>query len=118
MRFSDKSRRIGDLLDEEGAFPTKARKFVFQIYPENISFIESLSYQEKQIIINDLISKYRQGNDVPNIISRIINPYKKLISVIITILIVVSFLTFISSLAWNASQLTNYSMQKNFEKLF
>jgi hypothetical protein len=118
LRFSAKSRRIGDLLDEERAFPTKPKKFVFQIYPENISFIESLSYQEKQLIINELISEYRQGNDVPNIITRLINPYKKIITVLVSALIVVSFLVFITSLAWTATKSTDYSMQRNFEKLF
>ena len=40
----------------------KSKKFVFQLYDENIDFVERLSYQEKNDILNHLLNDYRISN--------------------------------------------------------
>ncbi|OGH95681.1 MAG: hypothetical protein A2104_05920 [Candidatus Melainabacteria bacterium GWF2_32_7] len=94
------------------------KKFVFQIYPENVKFIESLSYQEKQDLINHLISESRNEINEKYKYKQHFNWVKKAIITVILILIGIPLLFYLASISLNVTK-TNYSeMQSNFEKLF
>lgn len=108
--------KIGEI--EDGNFYTEPKKFVFKIDPENIDFIESLSYEEKQIIINELLYNYRESINKSASKKSFFKENKKHLSIILFILIIIPVFYFAFTLAWNATQATNSYMQQNFEKLY
>jgi len=95
----------------------KSKKFVFQIYPENIDYIESLSHEEKQYIINYLIQLHRDNQLHNYKIEKEGRTLKKIIFIIVCILIGVPLLFFLIGISLDLTRSSYYSMQKNFEKL-
>jgi len=94
------------------------KKFVFQIHPENVKFIESLSYQEKQDFINHLIAQSREEINEEYKHKEYFKWIKKAFTIAMTILIGIPMLFYFTNISLKATK-TNYSeMQKNFEKLF
>ncbi len=94
------------------------KKFVFQIYPENVKFIETLSYQEKQDFINHLISESRNEINEKYKYKQHFNWVKNAIIIVVLILVGIPLLFYLASISLNVTK-TNYSeMQSNFEKLF
>lgn len=96
----------------------KTKKFVFQIDAENIDFVEGLSYQEKQEIINQLLYDY-QNNQTQNYNVELEKvKIKRLITVGLLIIIGVPLMFTLLNLSWQASHNNNMNMQSNFQKLY
>lgn len=94
------------------------KKFVFQIYPENIKFIESLSYQEKQDFINHLISESRREITGERTYNGYFRWFKKILGFTLAVLIGIPLLLYMANISLDLTK-SNYSeMQRNFEKLF
>jgi ATP-dependent Zn protease len=96
----------------------KSKKFVFQINPENIKFVDSLSYEDKNIIINQLITNYKDGTYTSNKPQTSTMILKYVISISVIFIILIPVLFFLLNSSMNATK-TNYKMyQGGFEKLF
>ncbi|MFH0703032.1 MAG: hypothetical protein V2B14_05790 [bacterium] len=94
------------------------KKFVFKIYPENIKYIESLSYQEKQDFINILIKNHRENKHLNYESSQFIKNFVKVIALVIFIIIGIPLLLFLINASLNMTKSSYMDMQRNFEKLF
>lgn len=107
---------------ERDDFVQSTKKFVFQIYPENVKFIESLSYQEKQLIINELISNHLKGQQpqfsLPEINFLKIKITKKIVGQIVILLISFFIISFIFQNMMQLSKSNDRQMTRNFEKLY
>ncbi len=98
--------------------PKKAKKFVFQIYDENIDFIEALTYERKNSLINSLINDYKVV-DINNRKNKaVINGFKTLLILTLSIIICVPLLIFITNFSLKMTLNSYAEMQRNFEKLF
>ncbi len=98
--------------------PQKIKKFVIQVYDENISFIESLSSEKKNLLINNLIESYRTESFKVEKKKSVNNKFKKII--ILTFLLILGIPLFVMFVNFSLeATLNSYShMEKNFEKLF
>jgi len=94
------------------------KKFVFRIYDENIDLIETMSSDEKNDFINNLIDSYRDSDDKAAKKEKLINLCKKTaIGIILTVIGLPLFILLVN-FSFDLT-LNSYSkMQKNFEKLF
>jgi len=96
----------------------KPKKFVFQIYPENIDYIDSLSYEEKHDLVNQLLTNYREGlytkddfqTGKQKLIKSIIN--------FILLIIIIPILFYFLNVSLNVTKNNYRIFQGNFEKLF
>lgn len=96
----------------------KTKKFVFQIDAENIDFVESLSYQEKQEVINQLLYDY-QNNQTQNYNVELEKvKIKKLITIGLLIVLGIPLMFTLLNVSWQASRSNNMNMQSNFQKLY
>jgi phospholipid N-methyltransferase len=96
----------------------KNKKFVFQIYPENIKFIESFSYQEKHDFINQLISEYRESKIFALEQEKLHSKAKNLLIIILAVIIGIPLLLYIINVSLDLTKASYYDMQTKFEKLF
>jgi hypothetical protein len=94
------------------------KKFVFQIDPENIKFIESLSYQDKQDLINYLITKSRSEINEEYKYSQLIRRIKKGFIYFILVAIGLPLFFYLASYSLELTKANYSEMQRNFEKLF
>lgn len=95
-----------------------SKKFVFQVYPNNVEFVETLSYQEKNDLINYLLNDYKNYSVYKQKYSKDVDFIKKIVAVVLAIIVGVPLLVYLAGVSF---ELTNHSyenMQKNFEKLF
>lgn len=94
------------------------KKFVFQIAPENVEYVESLEYYEKQELINYLISLYKNGlleNEQKKISNLLI---KKIIIITIAILLGIPLLFYLVNMSFSLTKSSYTDMQSNFQRLF
>lgn len=96
----------------------KPKKFVFQINSENVSFIESLSYQDKHYLINQLISGYQNNESSNNQVKNESLWLKKFIAFAVVIVIGVPLLLLLLSFSLTQTKNSYLYMQKNFEKVY
>ena len=96
----------------------KSKKFVFVIKPENVKFIESLSYQDKQDIVNQLISKYRNNEQHNSQSNEETLWLKKFIAFATAIIIGIPLLLILLSYSLNLTKNSYLYMQTNFEKVY
>lgn len=94
------------------------KKFVFQIYPDNVKFIETLSYQEKQDLINYLISKSRQEINEERKYKTYLRLIKKIFTFLLVAIIGIPLFLYFASVSLDLTKASYSEMQKNFEKLF
>jgi len=105
-------------IPDSGDSKDKPKKFVFQIYPENIGYIDSLSYEEKHVLINQLISDYRENSLKKNFSHTKNKKYSKLIISTVVILLMIPVILLIINISLKLTN-SNYRIyQGNFEKLF
>lgn len=101
----------------KGNVMKNSKKFVFHIYPENIDYIESLSYQDKTIIINDLLSKYRKNQELELKTEKGFKRFTKVIAVILAIAIGFPLAVILTSQAIKVSQQNNDAMKSYFQNV-
>lgn len=108
-------KRKNETEEENGQ---KTKKFVFQIYPENIKYIESLSYQEKQDLINTLIMNYKLYQSKEDQTESVLGNIKKIIMNILIIIIGIPLLLYLFNVSLDLTKSNYLEMQRKFEKLF
>lgn len=96
----------------------KPKKFVFLIEPENIQFIESLSYQDKQDVINELISNYQNNRSYSEKTEADSEWLKKFIAFAIAVVVGIPLLLVLLSFSLNLTKDSYMYMQTNFEKVY
>ena len=96
----------------------RTKKFVFQVYSDNIDYLESVSYDEKNEIINKLLNEHRVHLEKREKNRKLTGFIKKTVIILVLILAGVPLtLTFINY-CFNATVNSYTKMQKNFERLF
>ena len=96
----------------------KSKKFVFQVYSDNVDFIESLSYQEKNDLANQLFNDYRISSVINQKFNRSINIAKKSVAIFLAVVIGIPLLIYLVSISLDFTKSSYFKMQQNFEKLF
>jgi len=102
---------------EEQQTPT-TKKFVFKIESENIDFVEGLSYQEKNEIVNKLFSDYQNSSVLNKKFNSSINLTKKAAVIFLAALIGIPLIIFLIGVSVHFTKISYTEMQTNFEKLF
>jgi len=92
------------------------KKFVFQINPENIKYIESMSYQEKQDLINELIILHKLSVKEQQKTNSNLVLIKKLKIIFVALLVGIPILFYTVSMSLHYTQASYTDMQKNFER--
>jgi hypothetical protein len=111
--FTDNSQN-----SEEGARGRKTKKFVFQLYGENVDFIESMGMDRKNQLINELVQGYKTGYDATAKSNNFLKQVKKVAIIILAVIVGTPLLIKVVNFSI-VSTLNSYSeMQRNFEKLF
>jgi hypothetical protein len=111
--FEKQNAYSGNIQEEE-----KPKKFVFQIYPENIDYVDSLSYEEKHELINQLLSNYRESfypNNRPQINTERLT---KTVTAIVIFSIAIPLFLFLLNVSLDITRSNYRIFQGNFEKLF
>ncbi len=94
------------------------KKFVFQLYDENIDFLELMPSGQKNNLINRLIYNYRAEDAQEKKRINFRNLCKKIAITVALVLIGLPLLVFLVNFSFEVT-LNSYSeMEKNFEKLF
>ena len=96
----------------------KPKKFVFQIYPENVDYVESMSYQEKQDFVNGLIQEYRDKENVYYQDEADYSRLKKIIIYALSVLVGIPLLLIMINFSLDITKNSYVDMQKKFEKLY
>lgn len=96
----------------------KTKKFVFQIEPENINFVEGLSYQEKNDLVNYLLANYKLSSYYNRKKGENIKFAKKAAWIFLAVAVGIPLIIYISSISLKMTKHSYVDMQKNFEKLF
>lgn len=96
----------------------KSKKFVFQIDPENIDFVDSLSYENKNILINQLITNYKEGVYTAKTPASGTTILKYAIIIFLISVVAVPLFIYLVNISMHATD-KNYKLyQGGFEKLF
>ena len=112
--FEKQKTYLGNIQENE----EKPKKFVFQIYPENIDYVDSLSYEEKHDLINQLLTNYREGFYTEDNSETKTQKLTKTLTVIIILLIAIPVLLFFLNISLDMTKNNYRIFQGNFEKLF
>ena len=94
------------------------KKFVFQIYPENIDYIESLPYRKKNNLINQLLDNYKFYSIEKKKNDDLINLLKKIAITLLLIVICIPLLIMLVNFSFEVTKNSYSKMERNFEKLF
>jgi len=96
----------------------ETKKFVFQIYDENINFIESISAENKNILVNRLLYNYQFKVNKNKKDLEQINFWKKTaITALITIISIPLFIMLVN-FSFDITINSYSKMERNFSKLF
>lgn len=106
------------LNNHEIAHRQEAKKFVFQVYGENIELIDSLSAENKNNLINKLLYDYRfKVNENKKNLEKI-NFWKKIVITVLIAIIGVPLFLMLVNFSFDKT-LNSYSkMEQNFQKVF
>lgn len=96
----------------------KSKKFVFRVYSDNVDFIESLSYQEKNDLVNQLFNDYRISSVINQKFNRSINIAKKSVFIFLAVVMGIPMIIYLASISLDFTKASYVEMQQNFEKLF
>lgn len=95
-----------------------SKKFVFQLHSENKDFIERLTYQQKNDLVNYLIHNYRLTSYNDQMLKKNINAAKKAAIIFLAIVVGIPLIIYVASISLSLTKSSYVDMQKNFEKLF
>lgn len=94
------------------------KKFVFRINTEHIPDIQALTYDERNLFINDLLIEYKEHNEELEEMEILKQKIKKGVTIALIVLVGIPLLLWFISYSLNVTK-SNYSgMQKNFQKLY
>ena len=96
----------------------RAKKFVFQVYSDNIDFVETLSYQEKNDLVNKLLNDYQVSSVINHKFNKSVNLAKKSVIIFLAIVLGIPLILYLASISLNLTKSSYVDMQTNFEKLF
>lgn len=96
----------------------KSKKFVFQLYSDNIDFVENLTYQEKNDLANHLFNDYRIGSAVKQKVDKSISMTKKTIAIFLALIFGIPLIIYLTSLSLHFTKSSYVEMQNNFQKLY
>jgi len=96
----------------------KSKKFVFQVYSDNVEFIESLSYQEKNDLINKLLDDYNTSSVINHKFNKSVNITKKAVAIFFAVIIGIPLIIYLTAVSLNLTKSSYVKMQNNFENLF
>ncbi|MEI7475049.1 MAG: hypothetical protein WCK67_09760 [bacterium] len=110
--------KIPEIENEEINEKPKSKKFVFMIYSDNIAPIESLTYDEKNILVNELLTDYFKEKNISTLSRlKLENAQNQLKKVILTIIAIPLIFALISGSIYLTKK-SYIDMQRKFEKLF
>ncbi|NLF82615.1 MAG: hypothetical protein GX568_01340 [Candidatus Gastranaerophilales bacterium] len=101
-----------------GANRPKMKKFVFQLYGDNVDFIESLPIEEKNRTINMLVQSYKTTHEFAVQDKKLRKSIKKAVFLVLLLLVGTPMLIKIVNFSIVATLNSYGEMQMNFEKLF
>ncbi len=96
----------------------ETKKFVFQVFDENIDFIEPMASEQKNALINRLLYNHRIDIAQEKKKTELRNLVKKIAITVIAILIGVPLLITLVNLSFDATFKGYSQMQSNFEIFF
>jgi len=96
----------------------KSKKFVFQVYSDNIEFVESLSYQEKNELVNQLFDDYRTSSVINHKFNKSINIAKKAVIIFFAVFVGIPLIIYLAAVSLHFTKSSYVDMQHNFENLF
>jgi len=96
----------------------RAKKFVFQVYSDNIDFVESLSYQEKNDLVNQLLNDYQVSSVINHKFNKSVNLAKKSVIIFLAVVLGIPLILYLASISLHFTKSSYSEMQTNFEKLF
>ncbi len=96
----------------------KSKKFVFQISHDNVEFIETLSYQEKNDLVNYLLEDYRATAIEDKKNNADVKLVKKIVAIVIAVIVGIPLVFYLTGVALDLTKNSYFYMQKNFEKLY
>ncbi|MDD3013775.1 MAG: hypothetical protein PHC34_08750 [Candidatus Gastranaerophilales bacterium] len=112
--FEKQRTYSGNVQDDKN----KPKKFVFQIYPENIDYIDSLPYEEKHDLINQLLTNYREGFYTEDNSKTGTQKLTNTVRNFILLIIIIPVLLYLLNVSLNVTKNNYRIFQGNFEKLF
>lgn len=110
-----KDQENSNLTDSE---TQKTKKFVFQVYSDNIDFVETLSYQDKNDLVNQLLSDYRSASSYNEKVDNKINLTKKAVIIFLAVVLGIPLILYLTSISLHLTKSSYVEMQNNFQKLF
>jgi hypothetical protein len=98
--------------------PHNIKKFVFQVYDDNIDYVENLSFQDKNDLINTLISNYIVESSESKASKKQFKSIKKSVFIILALIIGIPLIIYMAAVSLHMTKESYLYMQHNFEKLF
>lgn len=94
------------------------KKFVINVYDDNIEFVDNLSSKEKNDIINQLLAEYQIKNTKSKKLNKIKNEVISYTLIFLALVIGIPLLIKLTAISIKLTKSSYTEMQKNFEKLF
>lgn len=96
----------------------KSKKFVIQIYPDNVEYIEDLDPEDRNDFINELITESIHKSYEDQETKRVSYSIKQIIVVLLTIIIGMPIVFYLINISLTATSDNYKQVQVNFEKLY
>ncbi len=96
----------------------KSKKFVFNIDKESVSFVEGLSYEKKNSLVNKLLLEYREQYFKDKKNRDLINLVRKIFLIVLSVLAGIPLLIMAVNFCFDATVNSYSRMERNFERLF
>jgi len=95
-----------------------SKKFVFTVKEDNVSFVEGLSYEKKNDLINKLLKQHRSQTFQTMENKDFFNKVKKTVIIILAILVGIPLSIATINFLYDSTVNSYAQMEKNFERLF
>ncbi len=96
----------------------QSKKFVFTIQDDNIYFIEGLSYENKNALVNKLLSQHRSQTFQTQGSRELFNKIKQIAIIIFAILAGIPLTIMTINFLYDSTVNSYSKMEQNFERLF
>jgi hypothetical protein len=96
----------------------KRKKFVFQINPENIEYIEEMAYDEKNDLINQLLNEHKIYSHKKKKEEEILNWIKKIALILLMTAIGIPVFVKIIGISLDMTVESYQEIRTKFEKLY
>lgn len=96
----------------------RSKKFVFNIYQENIPIIESMSYEQKNALINKALQEHLQLSSQNKKERELINFLTKTILMVLLVIGGIPLFIMTINFCFDTTVNSYTKMERNFERLF